>query len=103
MCSYENVTVVKRANVYFDGKCVSHTIHLPDGSRKSVGVILPSVLRFETTSPEKMEGVGGVCRVRLPGEQDWKVYGEGEIFSVPGNAAFEIACDAPYHYVCHFV
>ena len=49
-----------------------------------------------------MEGVGGACRVRLKGESDWTVYGEGQSFSVPGNSSFEIACDEPYHYVCHF-
>jgi uncharacterized protein YaiE (UPF0345 family) len=49
-----------------------------------------------------MEGVGGSCRVRLKGESDWKPLGDGESFSVPGDSSFEIACDEPYHYVCHF-
>ena len=36
----DNVCVTAKANVYFDGKCVSHNITLPDGTRKSVGVVL---------------------------------------------------------------
>ena len=51
MSQFDNVAVIKKANVYFDGKCVSHTVQFPDGSRKSVGVILPSTLTFRTGTP----------------------------------------------------
>ena len=102
MSQFDNVSVVKQANVYFDGKCVSHTVVLVGGTRKTVGVILPSSLTFNTGAPEIMEGVGGSCRVRLKGESDWKCWGDGESFTVPGDSSFEIACDEPYHYVCHF-
>ena len=99
---FDQVSVVKAANVYFDGKCVSHTVILADGTKKTVGVILPSSLTFNTGAPEIMEGVGGSCRVRLKGESDWVTYGAGQSFNVPGNSSFDIACDEPYHYVCHF-
>ena len=102
MTQFDNVSVVKQANVYFDGKCVSHTVQSADGTKKTVGVILPSSLLFNTGAPEVMEGVGGSCRVRLKGESDWKDYAAGQSFDVPGNSSFEIACDEPYHYVCHF-
>ncbi len=102
MSQFDNVSVVKQANVYFDGKCVSHTVQFADGSRKTVGVILPSSLLFNTGAPEIMEGVDGSCRVRLKGESEWKVYAAGQSFDVPGNSSFEITCDEPYHYVCHF-
>lgn len=99
---FDGVSVIKQANVYFDGKCVSHTIVLADGSKKSVGVILPARLTFNTGAPEIMEGVAGACRVRLKGEEGWKAYGAGESFSVPGNSSFDIEVSEPYHYVCHF-
>ena len=102
MSQFDHVSIVKQANVYFDGKCVSHTVFLADGTRKTVGVILPSTLTFNTGAPEVMEGVGGACRVRLQGEGQWRHYAAGESFAVPGDSAFEIACDEPYHYVCHF-
>jgi purine/pyrimidine-nucleoside phosphorylase len=106
MSQFDHVSVVKQANVYFDGKCVSHTVQFADGSKKTLGVILPSALTFNTGVPEVMEGVGGSCRVRLKGADgqpgDWKNYGLGESFNVPGNSSFEITCDEAYHYVCHF-
>jgi len=104
MSQFDNVAVIKKANVYFDGKCVSHTVQLADGTKKSVGVILPARLTFNTGVPEIMEGVDGHCRVLLKGESEWKTYGAGESFSVPGNSSFEIevAPGESYHYVCHF-
>ena len=67
-----------------------------------VGVILPATLTFNTGVPEIMETVSGSCRVRLKGESDWKEYGEGQSFNVPGNSSFDIEVREPYHYVCHF-
>lgn len=99
---FDDVTVLKQANVYFDGKCVSHTVQFADGTKKSVGVILPASLTFNTGVPEIMEGVAGSCRVRLKGESEWKTYGAGESFSVPGDSSFDIEVTEPYHYVCHF-
>jgi hypothetical protein len=98
----ENISVVTKANVYFDGKCVSHTIQYADGTKKSVGVILPSTLTFNTGVPEIMETVSGSCRYKLKGE-DWKSSKAGESFSVPGNSSFDIEITTePYHYICHF-
>ena len=102
MSQFDNVTVITKANVYFDGKCVSHTIQLADGTRKSVGVILPSTLTFNTGAPEIMETVAGACRYRLKGGE-WVTVKTGERFDVPGNSAFDIEVTGePYHYVCHF-
>ena len=100
----DGVSVTTQANVYFDGKCVSHGITFADGTKKSVGVILPATLTFNTGAPEIMETVAGHCRVRLQGEQGWTDYGEGQSFSIPGNSSFdiEVADDETYHYVCHF-
>jgi purine/pyrimidine-nucleoside phosphorylase len=97
-----NATIRTRANVYFDGKCVSHSIELADGSKKSVGVILPSALRFSTGAPEVMDLVEGACRIRLAGSETWTEYRGGQSFSVPGNSAFDIEVTQTLHYVCHF-
>lgn len=99
---FEQVSVVKQANVYFDGRCVSHTLHFPDGSRKSVGVILPAKLTFTTAAPELMEVLAGRCRVRLAGAREWCSYGPGDSFAVPGESHFDIETAEPLHYVCHF-
>ncbi len=99
---FDNVTVVKKANVFFDGKCVSHTVLLADGTKKSVGVIFPSSLVFNTGAPEIMEINGGKCRVRIKGETDWKTYEAGQSFSVPGDSHFDIETIELLDYVCHF-
>ena len=96
-------SVNTQANVYFDGKCVSHSLELADGSKKSVGVILPSTLKFNTGAPERMELIEGECRVRLPGAADWAIYRGGQSFDVPGQSAFDIEVTQTLHYVCHFL
>ena len=98
----DNISVTTQASVYFDGKCVSHGITFADGTKKSVGVVLPSTLTFNTGAPEIMECVGGSCEYKLDGSSDWVKSSEGEKFSVPGNSKFEIRVTEPYHYICHF-
>ena len=98
-----NVSVATKANVYFDGKCVSHNLTLADGTKKSVGVILPSTLTFSTGAPETMEGTAGRCEYQLSGSSEWVASGAGEKFSVPGNSSFQIRVTGePYSYICHF-
>ncbi len=96
------VAVTTQANVYFDGKCVSHSITYPDGTKKSVGVILPASLAFNTGAPEIMECVAGSCEYKLAGSNAWVKSSAGEQFSVPGNSKFEIKVAEAYHYICHF-
>lgn len=99
---FDHASVVKKSNIFFDGKCISHTVILTDGSKKSVGVILPSTLVFTTGVPEIMEITAGKCRARVKGDADWKTYEGGQSFSVPGNSSFEIEVAEPVDYVCHF-
>jgi uncharacterized protein YaiE (UPF0345 family) len=96
------VTVATKASVYFDGKCVSHGITLPDGTRKSVGVILPATLTFNTGAPEIMECVAGFCEYKLAGSSQWVRSAAGDKFDVPGQSSFEIRVTEAYHYICHF-
>ncbi|MET8776320.1 pyrimidine/purine nucleoside phosphorylase [Nocardia sp. NPDC050713] len=102
MSQFENVSVTKKANVYFDGKCVSHSIELADGTAKSVGVILPSTLTFNTGAPEIMELIEGECKVTLAGATEAVTYKGGESFDVPGDSSFQIEVLETVHYVCHF-
>jgi purine/pyrimidine-nucleoside phosphorylase len=100
--AFPNVTLTTAANVYFDGKCVSHSFTLADGTKKSVGVVLPSTLTFNTGAPEIMECVGGACDYKLAGSEVWVTSSVGEQFNVPGNSKFEIRVSEAYHYICHF-
>ncbi|MFZ4876985.1 pyrimidine/purine nucleoside phosphorylase [Janthinobacterium sp. Mn2066] len=98
----EHVSVVKKSNIYFDGKCISHNVIFPDGTKKSVGVIFPSSLRFNTGAPETMEVVAGLCKVRLADTSEWHSYGAGQEFKVPANSYFDIETLETLDYVCHF-
>lgn len=102
MSRFDNVSIIKKANVYFEGKCVSHTVLFPDGTKKTVGIIFPGTLTFSTTAPEVMELNAGKCRIRLKGETEWKAYEAGQKFSVPGNSSFDIEALETLDYVCHF-
>jgi uncharacterized protein YaiE (UPF0345 family) len=99
---FDHVSVIKKANVYFDGKCVSHTVIFADGTKKSVGVILPSTLTFNTGAPEIMEITGGKCRVKLKDQTLWRSYGEGQRFEIGANSSFDIETSETVNYVCHF-
>lgn len=99
---FDNVSIIKKANVYFDGKCVSHTVVFPDGTKKSVGVIFPSTLVFNTGAPEIMELNSGKCRIRLQGQTEWSTFEGGQSFNVPGNSSFDIETLETLDYVCHF-
>jgi uncharacterized protein YaiE (UPF0345 family) len=99
----DGVSIDTKANVYFDGRGVSHTIRLADGTRKSGGVILSGqTLTLDTAPPEKMELVAGRCRVVLPGTSAAQEFSGGESFDVPAQSSFEIEALEPLHYVCHF-
>ena len=99
---FDGVTVHTQANVYFDGKCVSHGITFPDGTKKSVGVVLPATLTFNTGAAEVMECVAGGCEYRLKGADEWQTSGPGQSFSIPANSSFDIRVAEAYHYICHF-
>jgi purine/pyrimidine-nucleoside phosphorylase len=98
----DGASIATQANVYFDGKCVSHSLTFADGTRKSVGVVLPSRLTFKTAAAETMECVAGACEYQLAGTDGWRQSGAGERFTVPANSSFDIRVAEAYHYICHF-
>ncbi|WGL52050.1 pyrimidine/purine nucleoside phosphorylase [Nocardioides sp. BP30] len=102
MTSYTNVSINTAANVYFDGRCVSHSFTLSDGTRKSAGVIFPARLTFGTGNPETMDIQAGRCRIRLAGTEEWREYTAGDSFSVPGESSFDIEVTELLDYVCHY-
>lgn len=102
MKSLENVKVDLKANIYFNGKVVSHSVY--DGSgKKTLGLIYPGRYHFDTAAPEKMVITAGLCRVLLDGTEDWKEYEAGTEFKVPGKSGFEISVEEGIaEYLCVF-
>jgi purine/pyrimidine-nucleoside phosphorylase len=100
---FANVTAICKANVYFDGKVVSHTVLLPDGSKKTLGLIYPGTYKFNTGAPERMEIIAGACKARPAGQSEWTGYAAESSFRVAGNSSFEIAVEqGQAQYICSF-
>ncbi|MET0343377.1 MAG: pyrimidine/purine nucleoside phosphorylase [Polyangiales bacterium] len=101
--TFSGAEVTAKANVYFDGKVVSHAITLADGTRKTLGLIFPGSFHFATSAPERMQIIAGSCRARLDGTNEWKQYDAGSEFHVPGASGFDIAVEAGIaEYICSF-
>lgn len=101
---FSPVTAIAKANVYFDGKVVSHTILLAGGGKKTLGLIYPGSYHFGTDAPERMEITGGACEVVLDGEAKPSGYAAGAHFDVPGKSGFTIkVADGLCQYVCSFL
>ena len=100
---FSNVKALAKANVYFEGKVVSHTILLQGGEKKTLGLIYPGEFHFGTDAPERMDIVAGKCKVRLDGTSTWQEYGAGTSFKVPGKSGFDISVAGGIaEYVCSF-
>jgi uncharacterized protein YaiE (UPF0345 family) len=100
---FKNVSVVCKANVYFNGDVVSHTVMFGDGSKKTLGLIYPGTYKFNTDAPETMEIISGSCMVKLPESHAWVEYPAGESFEVGGKSWFEIGVDnGVTEYICSF-
>lgn len=103
MSEFANVTVVKRANVYFDGGVTSRTVLFPDGSKKTLGIMQPGEYEFGTDAAEIMEILAGDLQVLLPGETQWRRVQGGESFDVPAKSRFGLKVSAVTDYCCSFV
>ncbi|MDH4475778.1 MAG: pyrimidine/purine nucleoside phosphorylase [Verrucomicrobiaceae bacterium] len=101
---FSNVTAVAKANVYFDGKVVSHSILFGDGSKKTLGLIYPGSYHFGTDKAELMEIVAGGCVVKLDGAEGTASYAGGEAFGVPAKSGFDITVsEGICEYICSFI
>ena len=98
------VTAVTKANIYFDGRVVSHGIVFPDGSKKTLGLIFPGKYHFGTQQAERMQIVAGECAVKLDGESFNKTYGAGNEFEVSAKSGFDIEVTSGIcEYICSFL
>jgi purine/pyrimidine-nucleoside phosphorylase len=103
MLEFKNVTVVKKANVYFNGNVTSRTVLFADGSKKTLGIMLPGEYEFGTADKEIMEILGGDMEILLPGTTAWRAVKAGESFEVPANAKFKLKVTAVSDYCCSYI
>ena len=103
MSQFDNVSVVKKANIYFDGKVTSRTVIFSDGSEKTLGVMMPGEYEFNTAEKENMEIMAGELEVLLPGKDVWQEIKGGESFDVPANSKFSLKIKTLTDYCCSFI
>jgi len=103
MSRFDNVTVLKNANIYFDGKVTSRTVLFPDGTKKTLGIMLPGEYEFGTSQEEVMEILSGKLEVLLPGNSEWKIIPGGDSFTVPANAKFKLKVSEITDYCCSYI
>ena len=102
MSRFENVSVVKAANIYYDGKVTSRKVEFANGEVKTLGIMLPGAYTFGTNEAEIMEIMSGELDIRLPGE-DWKTLHTPETFSVPANSSFDLVIKTVTDYCCSYI
>jgi len=103
MQDFKHVTGIKKANVYFDGKVTSRTVLFPDGTKKTLGIMMPGEYEFGTADKEIMEILSGDMEVLLPGDKSWKKIAGGESFEVPANAKFSLKVSSITDYCCSYI
>lgn len=102
MDRFEQVTVIKQANIYFEGKVTSRTVLFADGSKKTLGIMMPGEYEFGTAEKEIMEVLAGSMEVKLPGAE-WKTYGPGDAYEVPAQSKFQLRLQEPADYCCSYI
>jgi purine/pyrimidine-nucleoside phosphorylase len=103
MSEFQNVTVVKKANVYFNGSVTSRTIVFADGTKKTLGIMLPGEYEFNTGAKELMEILSGELDVLLPQNSGWQAIQGGQAFEVPANSKFSLKVKTVTDYCCSFL
>lgn len=100
---FDNVSIVKKANVYFDGQVTSRTVLFPDGTKKTLGLMMPGDFEFGTNEKELMEVLGGKVDIQLPGEPQWRRFENSGSFTVPANSKFKLKVETPFDYCCSYI
>ncbi|MDI7205862.1 pyrimidine/purine nucleoside phosphorylase [Leptospira santarosai] len=103
MRQFENVTIVKKANIYYDGKVTSRTVLFQDGSKKTLGILMPGQYDFETNEKEIMEILDGDLLVKLPEQNVWKEIKGGQSFEVPAKSRFQMDVKKISDYCCSYI
>ena len=102
MSTFENVEIIKAANIYFDGKVTSRVVNFKDGSSKTLGIMMPGSFEFSTEKHELMEILAGELNVLLPGSESWKTIQGGDSFEVPAQSIFKLKVNSVVDYCCSY-
>ncbi len=102
MSQFNDVSITREANIYFDGKVTSRSVHFPDGTRKTLGIMLPGDYAFNTEAKELMEILSGDLDIQLAGEE-WRKVSSNQSFEVPANSSFKLKIKTVTDYCCSYL
>ncbi len=103
MSEFKNVSVVKAANIYYDGAVTSRTVLFEDGEKKTLGIMMPGDYEFGTDKKEIMEIMAGNLEILLPGDEEWITIDKPYTFEVPANSSFKLKIKTVTDYCCSYV
>ncbi len=103
MKTFDNVSVELEGNSYFDGAVTSRTVNFADGTKKTLGFMLPGEYEFGTAAAELMEITSGELEVKLPNTDAWIAVKGGELFNVPANSKFQVNVKSITDYCCSYL
>ncbi len=103
MSEFNDVTIIKAANIYFDGKVTSRTVKFADGTHKTLGIMMPGDYSFNTEAKEIMDVLAGSMDIKLAGSDDWNTYAGGSSFEVPENSSFDLKVTEVSDYCCSYI
>jgi len=103
MSQLKNITIIKEANIYYEGKVTSRSITLSDGSKQSLGIMLVGEYTFGTNEAEIMEIMSGELEIRLPNESEFRTLNTPETFEVPANSSFDLKIHSVTDYCCSYI
>ncbi|MCM2679485.1 pyrimidine/purine nucleoside phosphorylase [Echinimonas agarilytica] len=103
MSQFDNVSIIKKANIYFDGKVSSRTVQFADGTHKTLGLMAEGDYTFSTEAAELMEILAGHVEVKLAGQENWQTVVGGESFNVDANSSFDIKVTGIADYCCSYL
>jgi len=103
MTELKNISIIKEANIYFNGKVTSRTIFLEDGTKQTLGVMQAGDYTFDTQEAEIMEMMSGELEIKLPGESEFKTLNTPESFKVPANSSFDLKIKTVTDYCCSYI
>ena len=103
MSTFKNVTINKKANIYYDGAVTSRVIYLESGEMKSLGIMMPGNYELATDKKEIMEIQSGKLKIQLPGSDEWQSIDGTYTFEVPAKSKFKLEIFEVTDYICSYV
>ncbi len=99
---FTNISIAKQANILYDGNITSRSITFEDGSKKTLGIMLPGEYELNTVNKTVLEINTGAVNVMLPAE-DWVEYVSPAKIEIDQNSKYKLRVISLVDYCCSFI